>query len=252
MKVKKTMKYKKNKKSLQIGGIFGFNTDINKMLIDEGAKKYINKLLLDRGLRQEKADEITDKIFSNPKIAAKLNTLVANIKKAETRWMTQGRHLLVGAIPFEIGDILNAIIDGIINTIDAGKQAKSAYQISQDIEKQIVDLPNIPKLPTSTGATLGSRAMGSINKIKARGTAAAAAAKGKATAAAAKGKATAAAAAAKGKAAAAAAKGKATAAAAKGKATATAKTATKKGGTKKRHKKNKKTRKYRKKLSKKH
>ena len=232
MKVKKTMKYKKNKKSLQIGGIFGFNTDINKMLIDEGAKKYINKLLLDRGLSQEKADKVTDKIFSDPKIAAKLNTLVANIKKAETRWMTQGRHLLVGAIPFEIGDILNAIIDGIINTIDAGKQAKSAYQISQDIEKQIVDLPNIPKLPTSTGATLGSRAMGSINKIKARGTAAAAAAKGKATAA--------------------AAKGKATAAAAKGKATAAAKTATKKGGTKKRHKKNKKTRKYRKKLSKKH
>jgi len=216
MKVKKTMKYKKNKKSLQIGGIFGFNTDINKMLIDEGAKKYINKLLLDRGLSQEKADEVTDKIFSNPKIAAKLNTLVANIKKAEHRWMTQGRHLLVGAIPFEIGDILNAIIDGIINTIDAGEQAKSAYQISQDIEKQIVDLPNIPKLPTSTTGMMKTHLTGSLTNMQSRAKTAIANAK------------------------------TATKAATK------AATKTKKGGTKKRHKKNKKTRKYRKKLSKKH
>ena len=232
MKVKKTMKYKKNKNTVQIGGIFGI--DLTKKAINVLSKEYVDKLLVARGLSQEQADEISNQIFSDPRIVKKINMLTGKIEKAESRWMSQGRHNLIDAIPIpEVGDIINIIIDSIINTIDAAKQAKSAYDINKDILNKLDSL-HAPNLPTGTGATLRSRAMGSINKIKAR-----------ATAAAAKGKAAVTDAAAKGKAAATAAKGKATAA-------ATAKAKSKKGGTKKKHKKNKKTRKYRKKLSKKH
>ena len=227
MKVKKTMKYKKNKNTVQIGGIFGY--DLTKIAIDEGAKEYVDKLLTARGLSQEKADLVANKIFSDPRVVKKINKLVGNIEKAENRWMSQGRHDLIDAIPVpEVGDIINIIIDSTINTVDAAKQAKSAYDISKDIEEQITSLPNVPNLSTSTGATLGSRAMDSFNKIKAKGTAAAKTATKNVRAA-------------------------ANTATKNVKAAAKKVPATKrKGGTKKRHKKNKKTRKYRKKLSKKH
>ena len=231
MKVKKTMKYKKNKNTVQIGGIFGY--DLTKIAIDEGAKEYVDKLLIAKGLSQEKADLVSNKIFSDPRIVKKINMLVGKIEKAENRWMSQGRHDLIDAIPVpEVGDIINIIIDSTINTVDAAKQAKSAYDISKDIEEQITSISpdNIPSIPntkisnvSSAASALGKKASALGKKASAMTNKAASAVGKKATAV--------------GK--------KATAAANKAKGKH-------KGGTKKRHKKNKKTRKYRKKLSKKH
>ena len=246
MKVKKTMKYKKNKNTVQIGGIFGI--DFTKKAINVLSKEYVDKLLVARGLSQEQADEISNQIFSDPRIVKKINMLTAEIEKAETRIMNQGRHNVIGAIPIpEVGDIINIIIDTIINAIDAAKQAKSAYDINKDILNKLDSL-HAPNLPTSTGATLGSRAMDSFNKFKARSTAAAKSATDAAKSATKKATAAAAAATKKATAAAAAATKNATDAAKK----VSAAKRKGKGGTKKRHKKNKKTRKYRKKLSKKH
>ena len=192
--------------------------NVNEKVINFTADTFLKKTLEAKGLNSIEAEETAQKILMNPEIRNKIDTIVEKANKLEGKLEGQGRHDLLGALPFEIGEGLNLFVESAEDAYSSVKQLKRPYDVEKQLEQQIRNIPGLNSDISASGVSL-STLSAIANKAKGKATAVANKAKRKATAVANKAKRK--------------AKGK-------------------KGGTKKKHKKNKKTHKYRKKSSKKH
>jgi hypothetical protein len=174
MKSHITKKIKKNMK----GGV-PIIGNINEKVINFTADTFLKKTLEAKGLNSIEAEETAQKILMNPEIRNKIDTIVEKANKLEGKLEGQGRHDLLGALPFEIGEGLNLFVDSTEDAYSSVKQLKRTYDVEKQLEQQIRNIPGLNSDISASGVSL-STLSAIANKAKGKATAVANKAKRKA------------------------------------------------------------------------
>ena len=151
MKSHITKKIKKNMK----GGlpIIG---NVNEKVINFTADTFLKKTLEAKGLNSIEAEETAQKILMNPEIRNKIDTIVEKANKLEGKLEGQGRHDLLGALPFEIGEALNLFVDSAEDAYSSVKQLKRTYDVEKQLEQQIRNIPGLNSDISASGVSLST------------------------------------------------------------------------------------------------
>lgn len=153
--------------------------NVNEKVINFTADTFLKKTLEAKGLDSVKAEEIAQKILMNPEIKNKIDTIVEKANKLEGKLEGQGRHDLLGALPFEVGEVLNLLVDSAEDAYSSVKQLKRTYDVEKQLEEQIRNIPGLNSDISASGVSL-STLSAIANKAKGKATAVANKAKGKA------------------------------------------------------------------------
>ncbi len=166
MKSHITKKIKKNMK----GGepIIG---NVNEKVINFTADTFLKKTLEAKGLNSLEAEETAQKILMNPEIRNKIDTIVEKANKLEGKLEGQGRHDLLGALPFEMGEALNLLVDSAEDAYSSVKQLKRTYDVEKQLEQQIRNIPGLNSDISASGvslSTLSAIAKKAKSKVKSK------------------------------------------------------------------------------------
>jgi hypothetical protein len=120
--------------------------DPNRKLVNMLAHKYLTheiskKISSEDDDRTEDASEIADQILRHPKVQKKLDTVVEKADNLEGTIFSQVRHDTVGAIPAEIGEVINVGLDVAGDSIRSGIEGVDTISLGTTLYGSLNNLP---------------------------------------------------------------------------------------------------------------
>mgnify|MGYP000078746115 CR=1 FL=1 len=120
--------------------------DPNRKLINILAHKYLTneiskKISTEDDDRSEDASEIAYKILEHPTVRKKIDTVVRKADNLEGTVFSQVRHDTIGAIPAEIGEVINVGLDLVGDTFRTGIEGVDTISLERELQSSLNNLP---------------------------------------------------------------------------------------------------------------
>lgn len=136
-------------------------TEMAHELLSHEIKKKISKSAFggDQAVQKHHADIIATEILNQKFAQEKIDKLSNKMGSLEGAVTSQARHDLIGAIPAEVGEVINVALDGIVDTFKSGSTAYSAVKLETTISKMIKAIQNNPVISEEIKSQLTNSAV---------------------------------------------------------------------------------------------
>ena len=123
-------------------------TEMAHELLSHEIKKNISKSAFggDEEVQKQHADIIATEILNQKFAQKRINQLSNKMGSLESKVTSQARHDLIGAIPAEVGEVINVALDGIVDTFKSGSTAFSAVKLGKTISEMIETIKKNPAI----------------------------------------------------------------------------------------------------------